>query len=158
MRRTRKRKPKTVISPRPLQPFRRLGFAFPASRRALLSLFLLLLCFKRSVPAAGNPSPSENRHNQPYALIFGTVWGPGDQPLYGVKVKVRRQNEKKARWQLYTDHHGEFALRVPAGKQDYVVWADLKNYQSSDGKPLHSGEITVHVEYDERVDTGLHLN
>ena len=146
-----------MISPKPPQPFRWLIFASRAFRRALLLLFLLVLCFGRSVHAAGNPPPGENRHNQPYALIFGTVWGPENQPLYGVKVNVRRQNEKKARWQLYSDHLGEFAVRVPAGKQDYVVWADLKNYKSPDGKPLHGQEVTVHVEYDERVDTGLHL-
>jgi hypothetical protein len=85
---------------------------------------------------------------KPYAVIFGTVWGPDDRPVYGVKVKIRRENEKKARWEVYSDHNGEFAQRVPAGKAEYVAWAELKGQKSS---------ATVEVEYDERVDTGLHL-
>lgn len=145
-----------MISPKPPQPFRSTIFASRVSRRPLVALFLLTICCAGNVPAAGS-LPGDNPHNQPYALIFGTVWGPDDQPLYGVKVKVRRQAENKARWELYSDHLGEFAVRVPAGKQDYVVWADLKGYKSADGRSLQGQEVTVHVEYDERVDTGLHL-
>ena len=81
-------------------------------------------------------------------MIFGTVWGPDDRPVYGVKVKIRRENEKKPRWEVYSDHHGEFAQRVPAGKADYVAWADVKGNKSS---------VSIHVDYDERVDAGLHL-
>jgi hypothetical protein len=95
---------------------------------------------------------------QPYALIFGTVWDPDGRPLYGVKIKIRRANEKKARWELYSDHRGEFAQRVPAGKLDYIVWADLKGYKLQSGKQLGAGpNVTVHIENDERADIGLHL-
>jgi hypothetical protein len=97
------------------------------------------------------------KHEQPYALIFGTVWGPDNRPVYGVKVKIRRENEKKARWEQYSDHNGEFAQRVPVGPQDYVVWADLKGYKSLQGNQLHPDEVKVHVDGDERADTGLHL-
>lgn len=98
------------------------------------------------------------RPDQPYALIFGTVWGPDDHPLYGVKVKIRRADQKKPHWELVSDHHGEFAQRVPRGPTDYLVWADLKGYRSSSGKELHQdGEVKVHVDNDEREDIGLHL-
>ena len=90
-------------------------------------------------------------------MIFGTVWGPDDRPLYGVTVKIRRETDKKARWELRSDRRGEFAQRVPAGKQDYVIWADLKNHPSPEVRQLHADDVKVHVEYDERVDTGLHL-
>lgn len=93
-----------------------------------------------------------------YALIFGTVWGPDDRPVYGVVVKIRRAEEKKARWEVRSNHLGEFEQRVPAGKQDYMLWPDLKGYKNPAYKHLQSGsEVTVHVESDERVDTGLHL-
>jgi len=95
---------------------------------------------------------------KPYALIFGTVWGPDDRPIYGVHVKIRRADQKKAKWELYSNHQGEFAQRVPAGKADYVVWADLKGFKLLNGNQLHPGEdVTVHVEGDERQDIGLHL-
>jgi hypothetical protein len=100
----------------------------------------------------------QRKPEKPYALLFGTVWGPDGRPVYGVKVKIRRANEKKARWELYSDHNGEFAQRVPAGKADYVVWADFKALKLPDGKELHPGEeARVHIEFDERIDTGLHL-
>jgi hypothetical protein len=97
-------------------------------------------------------------HEKPYALIFGTVWGPDDRPVYGVKVKVRRAAEKKVRWALYSDHHGEFAVRLPAGREDYIVSADLKGFKSLPGRQLQPGqEAHVHIENDERSDIGLHL-
>ena len=101
---------------------------------------------------------AEDKHDKPYALIFGTVWGPDNHPLYGVKVRIRRADQKKAHWELYSDHNGEFAQRVPPGPADYVVWADLKSYKSRIAKQLHQeGEIKVHIQSDEREDTGLHL-
>jgi hypothetical protein len=75
-----------------------------------------------------------------------------------VKVKIRRADQKKAHWELYSDHHGEFAQRVPAGPADYLVWADLKRYKSSSGRELHQdGEVKIRVDNDERQDVGLHL-
>src|SRR3954470_20713138 len=62
---------------------------------------------------------------EPYALIFGTVFGPDDRTLYGVPVKVRRADQKKPKWEQTSDHRGEFAVRVPAGKADYIVWTDV---------------------------------
>jgi len=75
-----------------------------------------------------------------------------------VKVRIRRAGEKKFRWELYSDHNGEFAQRLPAGKEDYVVTADLKGFRSSNGKPLQLvSDVPVHIENDERADIGLHL-
>jgi hypothetical protein len=95
----------------------------------------------------------------PYALIFGTVWDPDGRPLYAVKVKIRLADDKKARWELYSDHTGEFAQRVPVGKADYIVWADTKGYKLPSGKKLQPGkEVPVHIDEDERSDIGLHLD
>ena len=95
---------------------------------------------------------------KPYALIFGTVWGPDNRPVYGVHVRIRRADQKKAKWELYSDHQGEFAQRLPAGKADYIVWADLKGFKLLNGNKLQPGEqVTVHIEADERQDIGLHL-
>jgi hypothetical protein len=127
------------------------------SRFALLVLLLFLECLGWAV-AAPAAAPEDKKHEKPYALIFGTVWGPDDRPLYGVKVKIRRAQDKKARWELYSDHRGEFAQRVPAGQADYVVWADVKGYKLPNGKHLQGGtEVTVHIDNEERADTGLHL-
>ncbi len=132
---------------------------------ARLSSFCLLLVFfftalgPHALPAANAfPASQKLKPTDPYALIFGTVWDPDNHPVYGVTVKIRRVPDKKPKWQIYSDHSGEFAQRVPAGKADYVVWADLKGVKTKDGQHLHLAEqVPVHVEYDERVDIGLHL-
>jgi len=125
---------------------------------ALLFAGTLLLSVN---PRLQGSAPKHDKDKEkPYALIFGTVWGPDDRPVYGVTVKIRRATDKpkKVRWELYSDHHGEFAQRVPAGESDYILWADLKGFKPADGKPLHLvQEVTVHVYGEEREDTGLHL-
>jgi hypothetical protein len=128
---------------------------FPLIRFRFL---VVALCLITAQMPAAHAAPSPQRPDQPYALIFGTVWGPDDRPLYGVRVKIRRADQKKAKWELISDHHGEFAQRVPLGPADYLVWADLKSFKSPTGKQLHQdSEVKVHIEKDERQDTGLHL-
>lgn len=136
--------------------------AFSARRCSVLRVLrisligFLFCCFCLGSAVAG-PRP-ESGPEKPYALIFGTVWGPDNRPLYAVKVKLRREGDKKPKWELYSDHRGEFAFRVPAGKATYHVSADLKGYKLPDGSKLQSGEdVKVDIENDERSDIGLHL-
>jgi hypothetical protein len=138
-------------------PSRNLPMAPPRRFPRLVPLFLVLfsVCmFLLSSPpvAASGASPAK-----PYALIFGTVWDPDNRPAYGIRINIRRESDKKARWELTSDHRGEFAQRVPAGRQDYVIWVDLKGVKTAAGKPLHAGELKVHIDNDERTDIGVHL-
>jgi len=127
-------------------------FPSPARMHRLLACFLIFLTFTPILQGRERPKPDD------YALIFGTVWGPDDRPLPGVKVKIRRARDKKARWELYSNRRGEFEQRVPVGKQDYVIWADTKGYKLPNGVHLqHGPEVTVHIENNERANTGLHL-
>jgi hypothetical protein len=127
--------------------------------------FFLLLIFLIAAPvppavtkANAAPASKKLRPTDRYALIFGTVWGPDNRPVYGVRVKIRQLPKKKPEWELYSDHAGEFAQRVAAGEADYVVSADLKGVKTSDGRPLHlAQDVNVHIDDDERVDIGLHL-
>jgi hypothetical protein len=136
-------------------------FSDASFRVGILALALLLLTALLPAPGSAGSAPPPDNPNKPYALIFGTVWGPDDRPVYGVKVKVRPAGKKGAKWEIYSNHQGEFAVRVPAAKADYIVWADakdLKHLKSSSGQPLEPGpEVTVHVTFDERQDIGLHL-
>ena len=135
-----------------------LPFPLLPSRLACRFVLIGLLLFVGTAIAVRPAPAAEKKSEKPYALIFGTVWSPDNHPLYGVTVKIRRADDKKARWELYSDHNGEFAQRVPAGKADYVVWADLKGYKYNNNKQLQVGtEVTVHIENDERADIGLHL-
>jgi hypothetical protein len=137
--------------------------AQPARNRSLgtalvLALFLGLMALTGPARAAALPRDKRAEQNHD-GLIFGTVWNAKDQPLYGVRVKIRRAAEKKARWQVYSNHVGEFEQLVPAGK--YVVWADIKRPKKAK-KGDHSNQwmppqVTVQVQNDVRVDVGLHL-
>ncbi len=117
------------------------------SRRDLLAAAALLLLMTGLVA----PLTAKDKQASPYALIFGTVWAPDDRPMPGVKVKIRRADAGKARWELMSDNRGEFAQRVPAGEADYVVWAEPKGHKGP------AAETKVHITYDERQDIGLHL-
>lgn len=139
------------------QTYRSVLSARPSSRGLLLCLLVLFFSVHLSSRAFAAP-PFKLKPTDPYALIFGTVWGPDNRPVYGVRVKIRRASDKKAKWELYSDHAGEFAQRVPAGEADYVIWADLKGVKTTDGQTFHlAQEVNIHVQYDERVDMSLHL-
>lgn len=118
-------------------------------KRSPAQLVLLIAALLAAAPSA---STSDEPAQKPYALIFGTVYAPDNRPAYGVRVKIRRADQKKARWEVYSDHQGEFAQRVPAGEADYIVTAE------PGGKHPPRAERAVHVKNDERVDIGLHLS
>ena len=118
----------------------------------IFSFFAVFLIIP-AVAQAGQRLTAKNS-----AVIFGTVWGPDDRPVYGVTVKIRRAQDKKPRWEVYSNHRGEFEQLVPAGKGTYVIWADTKGFKTSEGKHLQPGpEVTIQIQGNERVDTGVHL-
>jgi hypothetical protein len=126
--------------------------------RVFFSGFLLVVIFGLALSRPTGLFAAQKHKAKPYALIAGTVWGPDDRPVFGVKVKIRRAKDKKPKWEIYSDHMGEFAQRVPAGESDYILWADLKDFKLAEGKPVHLvQEVMVHIYSDEREDTGLHL-
>ena len=114
-------------------------------RRCAAALALLLLVLPFFVAAA-------DQHPKDYALIYGTVWGPDNRPLAGVPIKIRPADKKKPVWDQVSDHSGEFAQRVPVGKAEYLVWADIKH-----AKREQPPQITVQIESNERADISLHL-
>jgi hypothetical protein len=140
-------------------------------RRVLLRAATAFVFLGLAAPAIAAPPPDSDKKRAPYALIFGTVYGPDDRPIYGVPVKIRRADKKKAQYELMSDHRGEFAQRVPPGPADYIVWTDarLQDGSKKDKKqkakgpdvtdePSPSGhEAKVHINSEERVDVGLHL-
>jgi hypothetical protein len=107
----------------------------------------MLLAATYALPAAQDKKPIAD-----YALIYGTVWGPGNTPVAGVPITIRRSSDKKAKWELVSDRRGEFAQRVPPGKEEYVIQANIK---TSKGQP--KPEIKVQIDSNERQDVGLHL-
>jgi hypothetical protein len=130
------------------------------STAACLSIFVLA-ALSQPVAAASKDKPQKEK---PYALIFGTAFGPNDRPLYGVKIRIRPQTKKRPSWDLISDHRGEFAQRVPPGPGDYLIRGEAEYAPAGeDGRPQLSkkvrlkGETRVHVGSEERLDISLHL-
>ncbi len=131
---TKKRKKRRVA-------INRRAIALPVAIALMLSAILL----------AAHDDSKSHLHD-PYALLFGTLFGPDGHPVYGVKITIRRSDQKKPKWELWSDHQGEFAQRVPAGRADYIITADVKTPK---GQP--KPELTVHIDNEERKDFVLHL-
>ena len=133
---------------------------FNQSARRLLFCGIAIVLLLPAFSSRDTELSAQKSHGKPYALIVGTVWGPDDLPVYGITVKIRKATDKpkKVRWEVYSDHHGEFEQRLPAREAEYIVWADLKGFKPADGQPVHlAKEVTVHIYNDERQDIGLHL-
>ena len=122
------------------------------TRRFVRACLLLLAgTIALSVAYAGD------KKDEPYALIFGTVYDANNQAIQGVKVKIARLKDGKPgkTWDHVSDRRGEFAQRVPAGAADYLVWADLKHNKK--GAESTRPEVKVRIQNDERRDISLHL-
>ena len=128
-----------------------------AFRIRAMAVVCLLLALATAGWAGQSKDPAKNP-DAPYALIEGTVWDAHNQPFYGARVSIRLAGQKKAHWERISDHRGEFAQRVPAGRADYIVTAELpaEGGKSKKGKGP-AAEVAVHVEAEERVDASLHL-
>jgi hypothetical protein len=144
-------------------------------RRAIsaVACLALMVCSAMAQPYASQDEkpqspdkkqPDKKKAEKPYALIFGTAYGPDDRPLYGVKITIRREGKKHGSWELVSDHRGEFAQRVPAEPADYLIKGEAEYApMRPDGKPQMSkkkklkGQTSVHIEGEERQDIGIHM-
>jgi hypothetical protein len=115
-------------------------------------------------PAAVAGDHAKQKAEKPYALIFGTAYGPDDRPFFGAKITIHPLVKKHPSWQLISDHRGEFAQRVLPGPGDYLIHAEAEySPEDQSGKPQKAknkklrGETKVHVDNEERVDISVHL-
>ena len=110
-------------------------------------------------PASGAPAP-EKSQKEKYShandfLIIGTIFDPKGYAFAGVELRIRRGNEKKYRWDSYTNSRGEFAVRVPQGS-DYEMVIHAKGFadqrRALDAKTgVSEARIVFHMESAEGV-------
>jgi hypothetical protein len=95
----------------------------------------LLLAGQEPAPPPESKSAaieSSSTHKTTYShandlVIRGTVFNDRALSMKGVKVHIRRADEKKNRWETYSNFRGEFAVRVPQGS-DYEIVAESKGF------------------------------
>jgi hypothetical protein len=77
---------------------------------------------------SGSSSTRKSKHSHADDLVIrGTVFNDRGLALPGVKLRIRRSDQKKSRWETYTNSRGEFAVRVPKGP-DYEIAAESKGF------------------------------
>jgi Carboxypeptidase regulatory-like domain len=82
-----------------------------------------------SSPATESSSTSKSKRSHVNdRLLRGTVFNERGLAMREVKLRIRRANEKKSRWETYTNSRGEFAIRVPPGS-DYEMQAESKGFE-----------------------------
>ena len=75
-----------------------------------------------SAESSSSKKPKKKRYSHANDfLIMGTVFDPKGYAFPGVRLKIRRNAEKKFRWRDYTNSRGEFAIRVPQGSEYEMV-------------------------------------
>src|SRR5882757_794407 len=108
------------------------------------ALCMTICVFLALLPPSIAASKDKPQKEKPYALIFGTAFGPNDRPLYGVKIRIRPQTKKRPSWDLISDHRGEFAQRVPPGPGDYLIRGEAEYAPvGEDGRPQLSKKMRL---------------
>jgi hypothetical protein len=93
------------------------AFGHPIMRGILPFATLMLVLTLGAVPgtSAGDKRQSDS-HAQDF-VIFATVFTEHGFALSGAKVRVRRTDESKYRWEAISDRRGELGVRVKQGAE-----------------------------------------
>jgi hypothetical protein len=86
-------------------------------------------------------SSGKNKKAIPGYVIIGTVFNEKALAYPSARVQIRRENEKKYRWETYTNSRGEFAVRVPDGQGYELVVKEKKYKEVSVKVTAKAGEL-----------------
>jgi hypothetical protein len=97
-------------------------------RSILPAAVLLFVLAPGAVPgaAAGDEKPN-NSHAHDF-VIFASVFTEHGFALPGAKVRVRRSDEQKVRWEAISDTRGELGVRVKQGSE-YQLTIEARGFK-----------------------------
>lgn len=72
------------------------------------------------------PSKKKYSHTNDF-LIRGTVFNEKALSFPDVELRLRKEGDKKYKWETYTNSRGEFAVRVPQGS-NYEILVHVKGF------------------------------
>jgi hypothetical protein len=109
----------------------------------------MLLAGAAPVPGwAGVPQSSSSSHTHDF-VVFTTVFTGQGFALPGARVRIRRTDDKKFRWEAISDRRGELAIRVPQDA-DYEMTVEARGYktqtQKVDGRDGNRADLTIRME------------
>lgn len=126
----------------------------PIGHRTVMRWIVLLLAMSWSsgvvstLAANASAQSSSNSHAHDF-VIFATVFSAQGFALPGARVRVRRADEKKFRWEAMSDHRGELGIRV---KQDaeYELTVEARGYRPQtrkiDAREGNRQDLTLQME------------
>jgi hypothetical protein len=114
-----------------------------------LALFLCLAGAALAIepqPASAQNSNGSHAHD---FVIFTTVFTDKGFALFGARVHVRREGDKKFKWEAVSDHQGELAIRVPQGAE-YEVTVEARGFKTEtrkiDTREDNRADLTIRME------------
>lgn len=148
--RSRKRKRKIwskLLSVLPLQTFP--SFHHPSIRGVLApALALLLLVTLPAGFSQANSRKQSHSHADDF-LIFATIFDGRGFALAGARVRVRRADEKKFRWEAISDRRGELGIRIKQGAE-YEATIEARGFATQtrhiDAREGREEDLTLRLE------------
>ena len=108
----------------------------------------LATCFATQTRGAAQSSSSSSSHAHDF-LIFATVFNGRGFALPGARVRVRRSDEKKFRWEGTSDNRGELGIRVKQGAA-YEVTLEARGFtpqtRKIDATEDNRQDLTIQLE------------
>jgi hypothetical protein len=97
----------------------------------MLPFAMLLLVLAPGVIAVPGAAAGNQKQTDSHAhdfVIFANVFTEQGLTLPGAKVRVRRTNEKKFRWEAVSDGRGELGVRVKQGAE-YELTIEARGFK-----------------------------
>jgi hypothetical protein len=102
--------------------------------RLTVALLILFSVTGASVaPMAARGAQSSSGSHAHDFVIFANVFNEQGFNLFGARARVRREEEKKFRWEATSDHSGELAIRVPQNAH-YELTIEARGFKSQTRK------------------------
>jgi|GEM_PF-4914377 len=111
--------------------------------------FTLLMDSMSLIAKEEKTKPEKGAKTADYALIKGSVFREDGFSIQGAHVSCRRVSDSKPKWKTSSGEGGEFAFRLPVGKMQYMVTAELEGFEPA--------SKTVEIANDERQDISIVL-
>jgi Carboxypeptidase regulatory-like domain len=113
--------------------------------------FAMFVCVLATAVVPGTAA-GDKKQNNAHAhdfVIFANVYTEHGFALPGAKVRVRRSDERKYRWEAISDARGEFGVRVKQGAE-YELTIEARGFKPQTRKiDAHAGnreEMTIQME------------
>ena len=101
------------------------------------------------VPAAAGSGPAQSSSHAHDFVIFATVFTEQGFALPGARVRVRRTDERKFRWEAISDRRGEFGIRVKQGSE-YELKIEARGFKPQmrkiDAREGNREDLTLQME------------